>query len=154
VTTLRFASTGPETFVEFRGRELVRAEVNGVALDPRAWRDGRITLAGLAADNVLTVAGRMAYRSDGEGLHRHVDPNDGQAYLYAMSFLDAGPWWFAGFDQPTSRPHTPSTSGCRRAGPCWATAQPLGRSGPLDGRGRRSAAHLPWSRWLPDRTPR
>ena len=100
MTTLRFASTGPETFVEFRGRELVRAEVNGVAHDPRAWRDGRITLAGLAADNVLTVAGRMAYRSDGEGLHRHVDPNDGQAYLYAMSFLDAGPWWFAGFDQP------------------------------------------------------
>ena len=42
----------------------------------------------------------MAYRSDGEGLHRHVDPHDQQPYLYAMSFLDAGPWWFAGFDQP------------------------------------------------------
>ena len=42
----------------------------------------------------------MGYRSDGEGLHRHVDPHDQQPYLYAMSFLDAGPLWFAGFDQP------------------------------------------------------
>jgi aminopeptidase N len=43
----------------------------------------------------------MAYgRRTAAGLHRHIDPNDGQAYLYAMSFLDAGPWWFAGFDQP------------------------------------------------------
>ena len=33
----------------------------------------------------------MAYSTDGEGLHRHVDPADGQTYLYAMSFLDAGP---------------------------------------------------------------
>jgi len=100
VTTARFGSSGPETFVDFRGAELVRAELNGVALDPGAWREGRIALTGLAADNALTVAGRMAYRSDGEGLHRHVDPHDGQPYLYAMSFLDAGPWWFASFDQP------------------------------------------------------
>jgi aminopeptidase N len=86
--------------VDFRGAELVRAELNGAVLDPAVWQDGRIQLTGLAADNTLVVEGRMAYRSDGEGLHRHVDPADGQAYLYAMSFLDAGPWWFAGFDQP------------------------------------------------------
>ena len=42
----------------------------------------------------------MAYSSDGEGLHRHVDPADGRTYLYAMSFLDAAPRWFACFDQP------------------------------------------------------
>ena len=100
MTTIRFHSTGPETFVDFRGRELVHAELNGVPLDPSAWRHGRIALTGLAPDNTLMVAGRMAYRSDGEGLHRHVDPHDQQPYLYAMSFLDAGPWWFAGFDQP------------------------------------------------------
>ena len=100
MTTIRFSSTGPETFVDFRGRELVRADLNGVAVNPAAWRNGRIRLTGLTADNTLTVAGRMAYRSDGEGLHRHVDLHDQQPYLYAMSFLDAGPWWFAGFDQP------------------------------------------------------
>ena len=42
----------------------------------------------------------MAYSSDGEGLHRHVDPADGRTYLYAMSFLDAAPRWYACFDQP------------------------------------------------------
>ena len=99
-TTIRFRSNGDETFVDFRGERLLRAELNGRPLNPSAWRDGRIRLTGLAADNVLAVEGRMAYRSDGEGLHRHVDPQDSQSYLYAMSFLDAGPWWFAGFDQP------------------------------------------------------
>ena len=100
MTRLRFSSTGPVTFVDFRGRELVSAELNGVSLHPSAWRNGRIGLTGLAAENTLTVSGRMAYRSDGEGLHRHVDPHDQQPYLYAMSFLDAGPLWFAGFDHP------------------------------------------------------
>jgi aminopeptidase N len=42
----------------------------------------------------------MNYSDDGEGLHRHVDPVDGRVYLYAMSFLNAGPRWFACFDQP------------------------------------------------------
>ena len=42
----------------------------------------------------------MRYSGDGEGLHRHVDPADGQTYLYAMSFLDAAPRWYACFDQP------------------------------------------------------
>ena len=42
----------------------------------------------------------MAYSHDGEGLVRHVDPSDEQVYVYAMSFLDAAPRWFACFDQP------------------------------------------------------
>ena len=29
----------------------------------------------------------MAYSHDGEGLHRAVDPEDKQAYVYAMTFL-------------------------------------------------------------------
>ncbi len=42
----------------------------------------------------------MAYSHDGEGLHRTVDPEDGRAYVYAMTFLDAAPRVFACFDQP------------------------------------------------------
>ena len=57
-------------------------------------------LTGLEDRNTLVISGLMAYSHDGEGLHRHVDPADKQAYLYAMSFLDAGPRWFACFDQP------------------------------------------------------
>ncbi len=99
-TVLRFSSTADTTFVDFAGAELVSAVLNGRALDLTSWRRGRIPLTGLQADNVLEVEGLMAYSSDGEGLHRHVDPADGRTYLYAMSFLDAAPRWFACFDQP------------------------------------------------------
>src|SRR3546814_9727918 len=40
------------------------------------------------------------FRPDGEGLHRSVDPADGRAYVYGMSFMDAAPSIFACFDQP------------------------------------------------------
>ena len=105
----RFASTatisftarpGGTTFVDFAGKRLLGAELNGSPLPTDSWRDGRIPLPDLAADNVLVVRGEMAYSGDGEGLHRHVDPADGRTYLYAMSFLDAAPRWFACFDQP------------------------------------------------------
>lgn len=99
-TTITFASSGPRTFVDFKGHELLGATLNGHDVDPGAWADGRIALTGLQEENTLVVEGRMAYSSDGEGLHRHVDPADDQTYLYAMSFLDAGPRWFASFDQP------------------------------------------------------
>ena len=75
-------------------------QLNGDDLDPAGWQSGRIPLTGLARDNTVVVDGRMPYGTDGEGLHRHVDPSDQQTYLYAMSFLDAAPRWFACFDQP------------------------------------------------------
>jgi len=99
-TVLRFSSTVDATFVDFAGEQLVSAELNGSPLDPATWQRARIPLNGLLPDNVLEVEGLMAYSSDGEGLHRHVDPADGRTYLYAMSFLDAAPRWFACFDQP------------------------------------------------------
>ena len=99
-TTIQFVSAGPATFLDFRGRELLAVQLNGDDLDPACWQSGRIPLAGLARDNTVVVEGRMPYAGDGEGLHRHVDPADLQTYLYAMSFLDAAPRWFACFDQP------------------------------------------------------
>ena len=99
-TVIRFTSTVDSTFVDFAGEELVSAALNGKPLDLSTWQRARIPLSGLQTDNVLEVEGRMAYSSDGEGLHRHVDPADGRTYLYAMSFLDAAPRWFTCFDQP------------------------------------------------------
>ncbi len=99
--TIGFEATpGAATFVDFKGRRLVSATLNGTPIPPDRWRGGRIELTGLRPENTLVVAGEMAYSSDGEGLHRHVDPADGNTYLYAMSFLDAAPRWFACFDQP------------------------------------------------------
>src|SRR3954447_6021506 len=75
-TTLRFTSATEESFVDFKGRTLVSATLNGAPLDPDAWRGGRIAVVGLQPENILVVEGVMAYSSDGEGLHRHVDPAD------------------------------------------------------------------------------
>ncbi len=100
-TTLRFSAraAGASTFVDVDAVELHRAVLNGRPLT--AASDGtRLVLDGLQDSNELVVSAEMAYSSDGEGLHRHVDPADGETYLYAMSFLDAAPRWFACFDQP------------------------------------------------------
>jgi aminopeptidase N len=91
---------GAETFVDFKGVALDSIQLNGEAVDPTGWRQGRIPLTGLRSENTLRIAGTMAYSSDGEGLHRHTDPADQKTYLYAMSFLAAAPRWFACFDQP------------------------------------------------------
>jgi aminopeptidase N len=100
-TTIRFsAERGAATFVEVAPRELSHASLNGRRLDVAELAGGRLPLAGLHEENELVVEATMAYSHDGEGLHRHVDPADGKAYLYAMSFLDAAPRWFACFDQP------------------------------------------------------
>lgn len=98
---IRFRVDGPaDTFVDVKPRQLLTAHLNGAALDVGTLHDGRLPLAGLTGDNELVVEAVMAYRNDGEGLHRAVDPADGRHYTYAMSFLDAAPSIFACFDQP------------------------------------------------------
>src|SRR4029453_12223592 len=99
-TTIRFESRGSEAFIDFKAHVLTSASLNGVELSPTAWRAGRIPLGDLRPDNTVVVEGQMSFSIVGEGLHRHVDPQDGETYLYAMSFLDAAPRWFACFDQP------------------------------------------------------
>jgi aminopeptidase N len=101
-TTIRFraARPGAGTFVEINPTTLVAATLNGAPLAPAIVDGNRLPLAGLAARNALTVEAEMAYSNTGEGLHRFVDPADGETYLYAMSFLDQAQRIFACFDQP------------------------------------------------------
>ncbi len=74
--------------------------LDGRPLDPALLDDGRYPLPLEAGVHSLVVDAEMAYSHDGEGLHRTVDPADGEAYTYLMSFLDAAPRCFACFDQP------------------------------------------------------
>ncbi|HEX6486265.1 MAG TPA: aminopeptidase N [Nocardioidaceae bacterium] len=100
-TRIRFTARGPaDTFIDVKPKELLSAHLNGTPLDVAALDDGRLALRGVDGENELVVAAVMAYRNDGEGLHRAVDPADGRHYTYAMSFLDAAPSIFACFDQP------------------------------------------------------
>ena len=101
-TTITFR-TRPGTrtsFLDLQPASVELIELNGDRLPTSAVRDGRLVLTDLPPDNVLRVVARMPYSTDGEGLYRHVDPADGKTYLYAMSFLDNAPRWFACFDQP------------------------------------------------------
>ncbi|MGN9809089.1 aminopeptidase N [Micromonospora sp. BQ11] len=98
---IRFrAAAGTSTFVEVKPAALHQVRLNGADLDPATLDDNRLRLTGLAEENTLTVSADMAYSNTGEGMHRFVDPADGETYLYAMSFLDDVQRIFAAFDQP------------------------------------------------------
>jgi aminopeptidase N len=99
-TVIRYRSTGGPTFLDVRPRALRSVVLDGRPLDVAAWDRGRFPLPPGAGEHELVVEAEMAYRHDGEGLHRAVDPADGQHYVYAMCFLDAAPSVFACFDQP------------------------------------------------------
>ncbi|HWM37556.1 MAG TPA: aminopeptidase N, partial [Streptomyces sp.] len=107
-TTVRFSvkeghegRDGAATFVELRPRELLRAELDGVVLEPAAFEDGRLWLRDMAVGaHELRVVARMPYSRVGEGMHRFTDPADGRVYLYSMCFLANAPLVFACFDQP------------------------------------------------------
>jgi aminopeptidase N len=104
-TTIEFQSVDRQpTWVDVQCVELLAAHLNGRRLDVGAdgvgVSSGRLRLDGLEARNSLVIEAVMAYSRDGEGLHRAVDPEDKEAYVYAMTFLSAAPRVFACFDQP------------------------------------------------------
>ena len=75
--------------------------LNGTSLDPAThWADSRIALAGLAADNELTVEATGHYTNTGEGMHRFVDPVDGEVYLYSQFEVPDSRRVFPVFEQP------------------------------------------------------
>jgi aminopeptidase N len=101
VTVLRFgAQPGAATFVEFEPVEVESMTLNGVAVPPEALADDRLTLTGLAAANELAVTAVMRYSNNGEGLHKYVDPGDGNVYLYQHMFINNAGRILPSFDQP------------------------------------------------------
>ncbi len=98
--TIVLESAGGHTFLDVRPEELLGASLDGARLDPGALDGGRLPLDLPPGRHEVVVDTRMRYRNDGEGLHRSVDPADGRAYLYVMSFMDAAPTVFGCFDQP------------------------------------------------------
>ncbi|WP_278255784.1 hypothetical protein [Nocardioides convexus] len=99
-TTIRFTSADIRTFVEVKPRVLHAVSLDGAPLDPGTLERGRVPLDLSAGEHETVVEATMAFRNDGEGLHRSVDPADGLSYVYGMSFMDAAPSVFACFDQP------------------------------------------------------
>ncbi|MEU7029447.1 aminopeptidase N [Streptomyces sp. NPDC046275] len=104
VTTVRFdsAAENADTFIDLVAPTVHEVVLNGTALDPaEVFRDSRIALPGLRQGrNELKVVADCAYTNTGEGLHRFVDPVDGQAYLYTQFEVPDARRVFASFEQP------------------------------------------------------
>jgi aminopeptidase N len=101
-TTVTFdAKAGASTFIDAFTRTVHSVTLNGESLDPAAVSDGvRIQLDNLAEHNVLTVVADAEYTNTGEGLHRFVDPVDGEVYLYSQFEVPDSRRVFAVFEQP------------------------------------------------------
>ncbi|MFF9123266.1 aminopeptidase N [Streptomyces sp. NPDC014889] len=103
VTTLRFRCNEPgaSSFADLLAPSVTAVSLNGRDLDPSEVFDGsRILLEDLAADNELVVDAQCAYSRTGEGLHRFVDPEDGEVYLYTQYEPADSRRVFANFEQP------------------------------------------------------
>ena len=101
VIAFRCAEPGASTFLDLLAPAVHRIELNGVELDPAEVFDGsRIALTGLRADNEVTVEADCAYSRTGEGLHRFVDPVDGEAYTYTQFEPADARRLYANFEQP------------------------------------------------------
>ncbi|MFJ3229679.1 aminopeptidase N [Streptomyces sp. NPDC086787] len=103
VTTIRFRCNEPgaSSFADLVAPGVTAVSLNGRDLDPSEVFDGsRIALEGLAAENELVVDARCAYSRTGEGMHRFVDPEDGEVYLYTQYEPADARRVFANFEQP------------------------------------------------------
>ncbi len=103
VTTVRFdAAEAGSTFIDLVAPTVRAVVLNGRELDTSAvFADSRIALDGVVAGpNELRVVADCAYTNTGEGLHRFVDPVDGQAYLYTQFEVPDARRVFASFEQP------------------------------------------------------
>ena len=101
-TRVRFgAKKGSSTFIDAITHAVHSVVLNGEVLDPAKVSDGiRIQLPNLAAENELVVVASGKYTNTGEGLHRFVDPVDGEVYLYTQFEVPDSRRMFAVFEQP------------------------------------------------------
>lgn len=102
-TEVRFRCTEPgaSTFIELAADSVRSATLNGAPVDLGDWSAEKgLTLSGLDSDNTLVVDADFAYSNSGQGLHRAVDPVDGETYLYSQFETADAQRVYACFDQP------------------------------------------------------
>ena len=100
-STITFSATasGATTFADCLG-EVEEAVLNGKPLANGSPPHGRIELPDLEPDNVLVVRSVQRRTGDGQGVHRSVDPSDGEVYVWTSFEPDDARVVYACFDQP------------------------------------------------------
>lgn len=101
-TTVVFdALAGADTVIDIAADTVRSASLNGAELDVSGYDQSTgIPLRGLANRNVVIIDADCRYSNTGEGLHRFVDPVDGETYLYSQFETADAKRMFACFDQP------------------------------------------------------
>ncbi|MFG6445482.1 aminopeptidase N [Microbacterium sp. P07] len=100
-TVVRFSATaGAETFIDLISGFVHSITLNGRDVPVSAHVDSRIALTDLRERNELIVDADCDYTNTGEGLHRFVDPVDGEVYLYSQFEVPDSRRVFAVFEQP------------------------------------------------------
>ncbi|MDN4472972.1 aminopeptidase N [Demequina zhanjiangensis] len=101
-TTLTFdAADETSTFLDLVADSVTRVEVDGAEQDLNAVvSEGRLALTQVSSRTVVVVEALMPYRTDGQGVHRFVDPETGETYLYTQFAANDARSAFACFDQP------------------------------------------------------
>ncbi len=102
-TVIRFGCSRPgaSTFADLVGATVHEVTLNGASLDPaKVYRDNRIQLDDLQADNELRVVADCRYSRTGEGLHRFVDPADERVYTYTQFEVPDARRVYTTFEQP------------------------------------------------------
>jgi aminopeptidase N len=94
------ARDGASTFIDLEAESVSEIVLNGTSVDTSAHAENRIALDGLAASNTLRVVAECRYSHTGMGLHRVVDPADGNIYIYTQCEPFEAHRVFACFDQP------------------------------------------------------
>ena len=118
--TFSCGEPGAETFVDCAA-EVRSATLNGTSLTPTG--DGRIALPALAGHNVLRVESVQADTTTGQGVHRAIDPADGEVYMWMSFEPDEARYVWACFDQPDLKaPHAFTVT----APPAWTVTSNSG----------------------------
>ncbi|HSV39285.1 MAG TPA: aminopeptidase N [Nocardioidaceae bacterium] len=102
-TVIRFSCSEPgaSTFADLVGATIHEITLNGEPLEAfEVYRDHRIRLDALAAENELKVFCELPYSHTGEGLHRFTDPADGRVYLYTQFEVPDARRVYTTFEQP------------------------------------------------------
>ena len=98
---IRFdAQEGASTFIDAITSSVKSINLNGEELSTDLADGERIQLPNLAAENTLVIDAEMFYTNTGEGLHRFVDPADGEVYLYSQFEVPDSRRVFPVFEQP------------------------------------------------------
>ncbi|NLW57564.1 aminopeptidase N [Bifidobacterium pseudolongum subsp. globosum] len=101
-STIQFgAKAGESTFLDLIADEVTSVTLNGESVEPgEVFADSRIALNNLRERNEVVVTAVCRYSTTGEGLHRSVDPSDGNVYLYSQFEVPDARRVYAVFDQP------------------------------------------------------